>query len=70
MTLQAFVTAIIAGVVNIACLCVTFFLHDDNLVKFIQAIGEGLTVIAVAIIVYCNSKSKSQIRSLQAKLGE
>jgi hypothetical protein len=50
MNLIQFVTLLVAGVVNIACLVVSFVGLSSDYLQLIQQIGEGVTIIAVAII--------------------
>jgi hypothetical protein len=68
MSTVEFVTAIIAGAVNIACLCVSFFLDDKALVTLIQQIGNGVTIMAVAVVTYIGGRRRADERRLVRKL--
>jgi hypothetical protein len=57
MSIIQFVTLIVAGVVNIASLIISFVGADPALTGLIQQIGEGVTIIAVAVLGYLGYKS-------------
>jgi hypothetical protein len=55
MDTKTFVTALIAGIVNLVALILGFVMPGNTaLVELVQQLGDGITIIAVAIIVYVN----------------